>query len=328
MAQTVRFVDSISYTEADQADFNMRMMRPQGVIPESVLGTLIVSAIGSMAVRVGPGEAFVQGFQYKNDANLDLGISSNTSGSTRIDYVILRLNRTANTLILAILQGVSGAGAPTLTQVVGGTWEFPLAQVMVVNNASTITAGNIGDYRVLSRWPLSSIDGAMATDAELAAEASARSSADSAEVTARTNADAALNTAINNESASRANTDNTLNAAINAEATTRSNEDIALSNRISPLESIKPTMVISLSSGGGVYTAKGNIYSINHDYTGAYRINFATPYYSTTSYAVFAMAFNVQAVAYVIDRQTTYVTVQYRTIGNVDVNCDNYILIF
>ena len=111
MTQTVRFVDSISYTEADQADFNMRMMRPQGVIPESVLGTLIVSAIGSMAVRVGPGEAFVQGFQYMNDANFDLAIAGNASGSTRIDYVVLRLNRTANTLLLAILQGIAGAGA-------------------------------------------------------------------------------------------------------------------------------------------------------------------------------------------------------------------------
>lgn len=158
MAQTVRFVDTISYTEADQADFNMRMMRPQGVISESSLGALVVSAIGGMSVRVSPGEAFIQGFQYGSTTNVDLTIAANASGSTRFDYVVLRLNRTANTLLLAILQGIAGAGSPTLTQVVGGTWEFPLAQITIVNNASSIAAGSILDTRVLSRWPVTALD--------------------------------------------------------------------------------------------------------------------------------------------------------------------------
>lgn len=152
MTETVRFVDTVSYTEADQADFNMRMMRPQGIIPESLLGTLVPSAIGSMAVRIGPGEAFIQGFQYKSDANKDLTIGANASGSTRIDYIVLRMDRTGNTMLAVVVVGTPGAGAPALTQVAGGTWEFPIAQITVVNGASSIVSGNIADGRVFSRW--------------------------------------------------------------------------------------------------------------------------------------------------------------------------------
>lgn len=158
MTQTVRFVDTVSYTEADQSDFNMRMMRPQGVIPESTLGTLIPSAIASMNVRIGPGEAFIQGFQYKNDANVDVAIGANSSGSTRIDIVILKLDRTANTLILTVKAGTPGAGAPALTQVAGGTWEFPIANITVANGASSIVTGNISDQRVFSKWPSTALD--------------------------------------------------------------------------------------------------------------------------------------------------------------------------
>lgn len=157
MTQRVRFVDSVSYTEADQSDFNMRMMRPQGVIPDSALGLLALSAPGGMTVRIGPGEAFIQGFQYLNDANVDLGIAANSSGSTRIDTIVLSLNRTGNTLLLAVVQGIAGAGAPTLTQIAGGNWQFPLANITVANAAASIVGGNIADLRVFSRWPLTSL---------------------------------------------------------------------------------------------------------------------------------------------------------------------------
>lgn len=252
MAQTVRFVDTVSYTEADQADFNMRTMRPQGVIPESTLGTLIVSAIGSMSVRVGAGEAFIQGFQYINDANVDLLIGANSSGSTRVDYVILRLNRTANTLVLAVLAGIAGAGAPALTQVSGGTWEFPLAQITVPNNASSIVAGNIADSRVLSRWALVALDPAMATDAEITA-------AVSAETTARTNADTTLQTNITSEATTRASADTTLTTNLNAEitnrgtavsgeATARTNADTTLQNNITSEASTRGTADTNLNT--------------------------------------------------------------------------------
>lgn len=232
MTEIVRFVDTVSYTEADQADFNKSMMRPQGVLMDSSYGPLSVSAIGSMNVRVSAGEAFIQGFQYRNDANKDIPIDSNSSGSTRIDTIVLRLDRSANTITAVAKKGTPGAGAPTLTQVAGGTWEFPLYNVTIVNGAGTITSGNLADVRVYSRWPVTALSDSLASDTELAAEATARTNADNTlqtninnEATTRGNADTTLQTNITNETNARVSADTTLQTNINNEATTRAAAD-------------------------------------------------------------------------------------------------------
>jgi hypothetical protein len=160
-----------------------------------------------MNVRIGPGEAHVQGFQYINDANVDVSIGANSSGSTRIDVVVLRLNRSLNTLVLGVVAGTPGAGAPALTQVAGGNWEFPIANITVANGAASITGGNIADVRVYSRWPATALDATMATDAEV-------TSAVAAEATARGSADTTLQTNINNEAATRASADTTLSGRV------------------------------------------------------------------------------------------------------------------
>jgi len=260
-----------------------------------------------MNVRVGPGEAHIQGFQYKNDANVDLPIGANSSGSTRIDRVVLSLNRAANTLVLAVVAGTPGAGAPALTQVAGGNWQFLIADITVVNAASSITGGNISDQRVYSRWPYPALPQDISTDAEttaaVAGEATARAAAVTAEATARTNAD-------------------------NTEATNRANADTALGNRATALETVQARVIVALTAAGGIYFSKGNISSVTKIATGAYRINFAVAYPSATSYAPFATAWNSAIIGYPVDRQTTYVTMQFRNIGNTDVDCDNYIIIF
>lgn len=72
-------------------------------------------------------------------------IASNSSGSTRIDLVVLRLSRTTWDVTVQIVQGTPGAGAPSSTKDLGttGVYELVLAQVSVANNASTITAANV-----------------------------------------------------------------------------------------------------------------------------------------------------------------------------------------
>lgn len=161
MAEVARFFDTVSYSEADQAEVQNRF-RSTGVLYE-VAGQLLVSAPGGMFVRVATGEAMVEGFHYKNTANLSLAIAANASGSTRIDRVVLRLNRTANTLVAAIVQGTPGAGAPALTQVAGGTYEFPLAQVSVATGTLAITGAMITDQRVYSKALTSGAEVAVAT---------------------------------------------------------------------------------------------------------------------------------------------------------------------
>jgi hypothetical protein len=72
-------------------------------------------------------------------------IASNSSGSTRVDLVVLRFSRTTWDVTVQIVQGTPGAGAPSSTKNLGttGVYELVLAQVTVANNASTITAGNV-----------------------------------------------------------------------------------------------------------------------------------------------------------------------------------------
>jgi hypothetical protein len=146
MAEVARFFDVILYGESDQAEVQSRF-RPTGVLYEAG-SRLAVSAPGGMFVSVADGEAMVEGFHYKNTTAKPLAIASNTSGATRYDRIVLRLDRVANSLSAVVKQGTPGSGAyPALTRVAGGMWEVPLAGVAVTNGALSIVASNLVDHR-------------------------------------------------------------------------------------------------------------------------------------------------------------------------------------
>jgi hypothetical protein len=148
MTEVGRFFDGVLYTEADQAEVQNRLRR-EGVLP-SIGVELFVTAPGGMFVSVASGEAMVQGFWYKNTASKNLAIATNTSGSTRIDRIVLRLLRVANSITAVVVQGTPGGGLPAITQVAGGDWDYPIATVTVPTATTTsITTGmiaNVGSY--------------------------------------------------------------------------------------------------------------------------------------------------------------------------------------
>lgn len=75
-------------------------------------------------------------------------INANTSGSTRVDLVVVRLDRSDWSTSLHVIDGVPGAGTcPNPVQDTGttGYWDMPMATVTVLNGASTIAAGNVTD---------------------------------------------------------------------------------------------------------------------------------------------------------------------------------------
>lgn len=88
------------------------------------------------------------------DADLDVedaGGTTPSSGQTRIDRVVVRLDFAAQTAVLAVLPGTpatSGATAPALTQqdALDGVWEHELGQVRRVGNVAVTNAmiSNIG----------------------------------------------------------------------------------------------------------------------------------------------------------------------------------------
>ncbi|MGA5489556.1 hypothetical protein ACPCK1_17590 [Streptomyces pseudogriseolus] len=72
---------------------------------------------------------------------MNLPVAANSSGSTRVDRVVLRLDRSAWTVRAVVKQGAPGGGAPVLTQDTGdtGVYEVPVANVSLVSGANSVT---------------------------------------------------------------------------------------------------------------------------------------------------------------------------------------------
>ncbi|WP_175439144.1 hypothetical protein [Streptomyces vilmorinianum] len=112
--------------------------------------TAVVAAGTGLQVTVRSGiYASVRGFAWSSGTvDTTLTIAGNTSGSTRLDRVVLRLDRSTWDVRAAIVAGTPGAGAPALTQNTGSTglYEIPLAQVTVINSATSVTVAREEQY--------------------------------------------------------------------------------------------------------------------------------------------------------------------------------------
>jgi hypothetical protein len=72
-------------------------------------------------------------------------LSANSSGSTRIDLVVLRLDRSTFEVTVEVVEGTPGASAPAATRQTGGTgvWEMELAEVTVADGATTLAGSTV-----------------------------------------------------------------------------------------------------------------------------------------------------------------------------------------
>lgn len=115
----------------------------EGVSPR-VLNELRVTqraAGANMSVDVASGQAFVHGHQGRWAGVTNLTIAANASGTTRYDQVIVRSDRTLNTVVLDVLQGAAGIPAVlTQNEVI---WESHVATVTVAVGASTIVNADV-----------------------------------------------------------------------------------------------------------------------------------------------------------------------------------------
>ena len=113
--------------------------------------SLKVSAAGTnMTVQVQPGFAVVRGFAYNSSAVENLTISA-AAAQARTDRIVLRLDPSVNSVVLAVKAGTPGSATPpALTQTDSGIYELPLAQVLVGASVSVIASGNVTDERIFS----------------------------------------------------------------------------------------------------------------------------------------------------------------------------------
>jgi hypothetical protein len=113
---------------------------------------LEVTADGSgMSVDVLAGQALVRGHYYDNSATETVTIPNADLTNPRIDTVVLRLDPSANSIVLAVVQGTPASSpvAPSLTQSEANVYELPLADVAVAAAAVVISSGNLTDRRLI-----------------------------------------------------------------------------------------------------------------------------------------------------------------------------------
>ncbi len=105
--------------------------------------TAVVSAGTGLAVNIRADvHGSLRGHGWTSGTDGDtLAVSANISGQTRIDRVVLRLDRSDWTVRAVVKGGTPGAGAPALTQSTGdtGTYEIPLADVSILSGAGSVT---------------------------------------------------------------------------------------------------------------------------------------------------------------------------------------------
>lgn len=110
---------------------------------------LKVSANSSgMQVFVAAGQAMVRGHFYASTASETLAIDS-ANTSPRIDSIVLRLDPSANSVVLAVVKGTPAASpvAPSLTQTDAAIFELKLADVRVDASVTTIDSNKVTDTR-------------------------------------------------------------------------------------------------------------------------------------------------------------------------------------
>lgn len=125
-----------------------RLWRDTGVVAEGNKFEVYADNSG-LRVKVKSGIAWIRGHYIESDAEEILAIGAADPSNPRIDRVVLRVDWSANTIALTVLQGTAAGSpsAPALTQVSGTTWEISLAQVLVDAAAASITAGKVTDER-------------------------------------------------------------------------------------------------------------------------------------------------------------------------------------
>lgn len=141
------------YTAVEYSDVYSKWLQSnsvRGFVLGGYANNLAVSANSpaAMNVLVATGAAMIRGRIYENDASQTLTIGTADATNPRLDRIVIRINFTAQTIILTVLAGTAAASPslPSLTQS-ATTYEISLGYVYVAALAATIAATDVHDER-------------------------------------------------------------------------------------------------------------------------------------------------------------------------------------
>lgn len=109
---------------------------------------LKVTSKGELKLNVAVGDAFINGYWYKNDENFELQLAQANGSLPRIDRIVLRWDSLTRYINLAILQG-NPAATPSAKNLArnADTWELGLADVYIERGVLSVSDANITDLR-------------------------------------------------------------------------------------------------------------------------------------------------------------------------------------
>ena len=108
----------------------------------------VVTNIDQMAVNILAGFAIVRGHAILSTSTEVRAVNAAHSSLTRYDYVVLRLDPTANSITIEVKPGTAGAGSPpSLEQTVTGIYEMPLAILQINPGVGVVGSSFITDMR-------------------------------------------------------------------------------------------------------------------------------------------------------------------------------------
>lgn len=154
MSTRSRFFDSSEgdrvYTSDAWAQV-LSSLQSTGVVP-GIADELLVheSSPAAMSVRVKLGTAFILGYYFEiYSAEEEVSIGAADGSNPRIDRIVARRSLANREVTIAVLTGTPAASpsAPALTQNTAGTYEIPLAQVLIPALASAVEDTDINDER-------------------------------------------------------------------------------------------------------------------------------------------------------------------------------------
>ena len=150
MAEHYRFFNSAEgdereYTAAQFAEYFSRFLS-DGLYTEDGEAGLKVTAGNGLSVDIAPGYAYVRGYMYHNDAEINKTLEPADSILDRIDRIVLRFDEVNRIIKVAVLTGnFSSTPVPPEITVTDTVKELTLAQVRI--NAGATSVSSITDER-------------------------------------------------------------------------------------------------------------------------------------------------------------------------------------
>lgn len=110
--------------------------------------SLAVLASENMSVVVKSGRAFINGYYYENDSDLQLNFDTADGVLNRIDRIVVRWSLANRAINIAILKGTPGS-APTAASITRNSeiFELAIADIYIQKGAVKINQNNITDLR-------------------------------------------------------------------------------------------------------------------------------------------------------------------------------------